>query len=61
MLVQYAIFDVNVLVPARFLMKVSCRYYFSNYDFRVGIRKISQQLILFQIIDIDPHFSYMKK
>ena len=61
MLLRYAVFDVNFLVPTRFLMKIFRCNVFLNDAFHVGVRQRSQYLILHRILDIYLHISFMNK
>ena len=61
MRVQYAVSDVKVLVTASFLMKVFHSNDFLNNAFHVSVRQRVRKSVLYQILDIYPHISFMNK
>ena len=61
MVLQFAVFDVNFLAPANFLMYRFCSNFFLNDEFHVGVRQRIQKLILHIILDIYPQIMFIKK
>ena len=60
MLLRYAFFDVEFLGPARFLRK-GFRSIFLNNTFHVGIRQITQNLILYKMLVLYPRIVFINK
>ena len=55
----YSVFQFKFFVPARFLMKVSCFAFLQHDAFNAGDSQIIQELILHQIIVLQPHIDFM--
>ena len=61
MVIQYNVFEVNILFAVGVFMKGFCCKFFLQYEFHVGVSYITPKLSLHKIIDVYPCIDFINK